>query len=294
VSLARQPAGGEWSDSPARVGDPRLCTLRLLPSPSLGDFFVGGFVCQLAPGAEGSMVETLALARAAWLPTLACLLTGAKWHGCLGGFTGFFPGHVSGCGINKNLINRQFKPIGMSLPNGQRSFAGGSDAWMAWTDSGRGTMEWQQGRFTLSPVIPERIQLDVVLEFLASVVLGPAGITTKPGASFQYNNSLNFPACSEGPIRIGYARWSVIAPPTFAISPMCFVAAGASGARVWANGLVSCGVLPPEPAGVFAVGWLATEDAKTLLRRYGLQTPSDRLRHDHAEVRRQTPTSPPP
>jgi len=44
--------------------------------------------------------------------TLACLLTGAIWHGLLGGFTGFFPGPRERPVHNKNLINRQFKALG--------------------------------------------------------------------------------------------------------------------------------------------------------------------------------------
>jgi len=108
-------------------------------------------------------------------------------------------------------------------------------------------MEWQQGAFTLS-CDPERIQLDVVLEFLRQSYWASGITTSQVQVSIQH--SLNF-SLFRGPDQIGYAR-VVSDRSTFGYLTDVFVLPEHRGQGL-GKWLVSCVFSHPELQG-FAVG----------------------------------------
>jgi len=123
---------------------------------------------RLAPKQKGKWVGTLA-----W--RVGCLAS--RWPACprgamaglLGGFTGFFPGHVRRPVHNKNLINSPNSSPTDEPPQQARDRCLGLRC-LGWLDLIQAGAEWkwQQGAFTLS-CDPERIQLDVGAGVPASV-----------------------------------------------------------------------------------------------------------------------------
>jgi len=126
-------------------------------------------------------------------------------------------------------------------------------------------MEWQQGAFTLSSD-PERIQLEVVLDFLRQSYWASGITTSQVQTSIQH--SLNF-SLFQGSDQIGYAR-VVSDRSTFGYLTDVFVLPEHRGQGL-GKWLVSCVFTHPELQG-FRRWMLATDDAKTLYARYGFSS----------------------